>query len=161
GDEKGVPIYRWQTMSGRERDDEIAMSVGRAVSDHDHASFRHVTCERCNSAFNIVGIVLDRNEYQLDPERRRRQLGALQIDFIIRSRFGISHEGNVCNLRLNLLEHAQVFATDARLIHGHAREIALWTRQAMDETLCDCVSDADEHDWDRAGLPLKRRGDGS
>src|SRR5262249_61890671 len=69
--------------------------------------------------------------------------------------------GNVCKLRLDLLEHAQVLTTDARLIHGQAREIALWTRQAMDEALCDCVSDADEHDWDRAGLALKRCADGS
>ena len=76
-------------------------------------------------------------------------------------RFGISHEGNVCKLRLNLLEHAQVLAADARLIHGQAREIAFGARQAMDKALCDCVSDTDEHDWDRAGLALKRCGHGS
>src|SRR5262249_21278289 len=155
GDEKGVPIHRWQTMPSCERDNEVAMRIGGAVSYHDHSSFRYVARERSNSLFNIGGIILDRDEYRLDPDRRPRQLGALQIDLVIRSRFGISHEGNVCNLRLNLLEHAQVFATDTRLVHGQAREIAFGARQAMNEALCNCVSDANEHDWDRAGLALK------
>src|SRR5262249_4205712 len=106
GDEKGVPIHRWQTMPSCERDNEVAMRIGGAVSYHDHSSFRYVARERSNSLFNIGGIILDRDEYRLDPDRRRRQLGALQIDLVIRSRLGISHEGNVCNLRLNLLEHA-------------------------------------------------------
>src|SRR6516164_2174492 len=67
GDEKGGPIYRWQTMPSRERDNEIAMGIARAVSYHDHAPFRYVACERRNSPFNVGGIILDRDEYRLDP----------------------------------------------------------------------------------------------
>ena len=63
--------------------------------------------------------------------------------------------------RLDLLEHVQILAADARLIHRYAREIATRLRQAGDQALADRVSDADEHDWNRVGLLLKGSGGGS
>jgi hypothetical protein len=62
----------------------------------------------------------------------------------------------VCKLRLNLLEHAQVLAADACLIHRQARKIAVRMCQAADQALCDGVGDADEHDRNRLRSALER-----
>src|SRR4051794_10471729 len=117
----------------------MATGVGRAVSYYDQASFRNGTGETRYGPLDIGGVILDRSKSDLDPKRCGGDLGPSQVDIIVRSRLGVSHESSVCNLRFNLLEHEQVLAAHALFVHRKACKISLWICQATDETLRDGI----------------------
>src|SRR5262245_48928461 len=105
GDKEAVRIDGRQAMLCRERDDEVAMSIGCAVRQYDQAAFRRGMSEGGNSAADISSIVLDWSKHRLDLKLRRGDLGTTQVEIIIGSCFGIDHESHTSKPRLNLLEH--------------------------------------------------------
>src|SRR5262245_4714965 len=132
GDEQTLPVDRWQTVPGRERNDEIAVDLRTGIWRQEQAAVR---CPRkCpDGALKIRG-VLDQAGHKLDPERRRQGLRCTQVIIIIGRGLGVDHESGALETRRDLLEHREPLAADARLIQHHTGDIAARTRQARDKS---------------------------
>src|SRR5262249_57088537 len=73
GDEVPESIYRRQTVSRRERDDEIAIVIGRTVWWQEETTVRRTRKGR-NTLFDGVSIILDGRRCDFDAERGRDRL---------------------------------------------------------------------------------------
>ena len=135
------------------------MDDRRDVGRHDQAAVRRAG-EGLDGALNVGGVVLDRTEHNVDPERRAQGLALAQVVIIKGGRLGVGHEGGAHKAGRDLLEHREPLAGDAGFVLHHASDIAARPRQAGDEARADRVGDAGEHDRDRAAFPLQRGDDG-
>src|ERR1035437_7434480 len=93
-------------MASRERDDEIAIDVDRAVRQPDQGAVWH-TGDGGECALDVGGIVLDAAGDRLDSERRRGGLGCMQQVIVIGGSFWISQKRHAFSLWCDLLEHLQ------------------------------------------------------
>ena len=123
---------RWQTVPGRERNDEIAVDLRTGIRRQEQAAVR---CPRkCRDGALKIGGVLHQAGHKLGPERRRQGLRCTQVIIIIGRGLWVDHESGALKTRRDLLEHREPFAADARLIQHHTGDIAARPRQARDKS---------------------------
>ena len=155
GDEGSVEVDRGQFVSGRQRDDQVAMTGRQRARRHDQSAIAGAR-EGRDGALDLAGVAHVDWAY-LHPERRRHGLdGGKLTGSGAGARVGSRRTATRVTFGAICLSSSSLFPLMLYSDSHETGDVAAWSRQAVDEAGADRIADDREHDRHGAGRLQQR-----
>src|SRR3954464_657681 len=118
------------------------MKRGRSLRHHQKPAVRFE--RKCMDGFLDLCGAADRHCNRLDGERLRVRFKRTQETWRKR-RCRMENQRHPLDLRCNLVQQGEPFASDRGLVSGHSGDVAAWSRKTCNNAAPDRVGDAYEH----------------
>src|SRR5262245_46112527 len=148
GGEAAFKIDRGQFVTGRQRNDQIAVKRSRPAPRHDQTSVRRAHEGRKGALSLICVAHVDWVYFHVERRRQGPDDAELADSGGVR---GISKDCHSRYTRRDLLQQFQPFSAQAVFVRHEAGSVAARPRQAVDEACTDRIADNWEHDRHGAG----------